>query len=49
MVQQVAHEDSVRRQPSDMDTPRLHRSLSALPYDAGVTCDIRKINVKYDR
>ena len=34
--------------PSDMDTPRLHRSLSALPYDAGVTCDIRKINVKYD-
>lgn len=34
--------------PADADTPRLHRSLSALPYDQGVTCDIRKVHVKYD-
>jgi len=34
--------------PSDADTYRLHQFLTALPYDQGVTCDLRKVRVKYD-
>lgn len=34
--------------PSDCNTSRLHQGLSAVPFDQGITCDVRKINVPYD-
>ena len=34
--------------PPDCNTSRLHTSLSALPFDKGVTCDVNKVRVPYD-
>ena len=34
--------------PSDSDTHRLHQGLSAIPFDKGITCDVRKVSVPYD-
>jgi len=34
--------------PPDCNTSRLHMSLSALPFDKGVTCDVNKVRVPYD-